>query len=163
MSFLLPAKVLSEAAPLRRTEADDVRGLSQFLSEVVQLAVVLNGDHFLSSFPDEMGKKISMKEAHTYVKEDVKIGANHKINQLIWKKKSDLRRRERQLEEEIRSANRQINNRLLYHYRMQELNYQLLEGKSIAKLQETMKQPTYLEGEDRLREAIKFKVEAVKN
>ncbi|KAD4889101.1 hypothetical protein E3N88_21174 [Mikania micrantha] len=68
MSFLLPAKVLSEAAPLRRTEADDARGLSQFLSEVVQLAVVLNGDHFLSSFPDEMGKEISMKEAHTYVK-----------------------------------------------------------------------------------------------
>ncbi|KAD4889103.1 hypothetical protein E3N88_21176 [Mikania micrantha] len=42
------------------------------------------------------------------------IGANHEINQLLWKKKSDLYRREqRQLEEEIRSANRQINNRAL--------------------------------------------------
>ncbi|XLT02988.1 hypothetical protein HN51_052339 [Arachis hypogaea] len=28
----------------------------------------LNGDHFLSSFPDEMSKKMSVKEAHGYVK-----------------------------------------------------------------------------------------------
>ncbi|KVI06177.1 Phosphoesterase [Cynara cardunculus var. scolymus] len=61
-------EVLPEAAPLRETEPDEARGLSQFQSEVVQLAAVLNGDHFLSSFPDEMGKKMSVKEAHTYVK-----------------------------------------------------------------------------------------------
>ncbi|KAJ9568218.1 hypothetical protein OSB04_004184, partial [Centaurea solstitialis] len=60
-------EVLPEVAPLRATEPDEARGLSQFQSEVVQLAAVLNGDHFLSSFPDEMGKKMSVKEAHTYV------------------------------------------------------------------------------------------------
>ncbi|CAI9262714.1 unnamed protein product [Lactuca saligna] len=30
--------------------------------------VVLNGDHFLSSFPDEMRNKMNVKEAYTYVK-----------------------------------------------------------------------------------------------
>ncbi|KAF5792978.1 putative phosphoesterase, alkaline phosphatase-like, alpha/beta/alpha [Helianthus annuus] len=80
-------EVLPEAAPLRRTEPDETKGLSEFQSEVVQLAAVLNGDHFLSSFPDEMGKKMSVKEAHTYVqgavsrfitasKEAIKLGAD---------------------------------------------------------------------------------------
>ncbi|CAI9285613.1 unnamed protein product [Lactuca saligna] len=31
-------------------------------------AAVLNGDHFLSSFPDEMSNKMNVKEAYTYVK-----------------------------------------------------------------------------------------------
>ncbi|GKF33105.1 non-specific phospholipase C6 [Tanacetum coccineum] len=66
-SIQFVAEVLPEAAPLRRTEPDEARPLSEFQSEVVQLAAVLNGDHFLSSFPDEMGKKMSVKEAHTYV------------------------------------------------------------------------------------------------
>lgn len=59
---------LPDAAPLRTTEADENRGLSEFQSEVVQLAAVLNGDHFLSSFPDAMSKKMSVKEAHGYVR-----------------------------------------------------------------------------------------------
>lgn len=62
------SEFLPEANPLRNTEPDDTRGLSQFQSEVVQLAAVLNGDHFLSSFPDEMSKKMNVKEAYTYVK-----------------------------------------------------------------------------------------------
>lgn len=32
---------------------------------------MLNGDHFLSSFPDGMSKKMSVKEALEYVKEAV--------------------------------------------------------------------------------------------
>ncbi|CAN1121130.1 Non-specific phospholipase C6 [Linum perenne] len=39
-----------------------------FQREVVQLAAVLNGDHFLSSFPDEMTKNMNVNEAHEYVK-----------------------------------------------------------------------------------------------
>lgn len=62
------AEVLPDVARLRKTEADEKRGLSEFQSEVVQLAGVLNGDHFLSSFPDEIGKKMNVKEAHEYVK-----------------------------------------------------------------------------------------------
>uniref|UniRef100_A0A803P833 Non-specific phospholipase C6 n=1 Tax=Cannabis sativa TaxID=3483 RepID=A0A803P833_CANSA len=78
---------LPEVTPLRTTEAKENSGLSEFQSEVVQLAAVLNGDHFLSSFPDEMGKKMSVKEAHEYVKgavsrfiraskEAIKLGAD---------------------------------------------------------------------------------------
>ena len=74
-------------APLRTTEAKEDNGLSEFQGEVVQLAVVLNGDHFLSSFPDEMSKKMNVKEAHEYVrgavsrfirasKEAIKLGAD---------------------------------------------------------------------------------------
>ena len=62
-------------------------GLLEFQGEVVQLAAVLNGDHFLSSFPDEMSKKMNVKEAHEYVrgavlrfirasKEAIKLGAD---------------------------------------------------------------------------------------
>ncbi|KAG8476972.1 hypothetical protein CXB51_030662 [Gossypium anomalum] len=78
---------LPEAAPLRTTEANEDAGLSEFQSEVVQLASVLNGDHFLSSFAEEMRTKMSVKGAHEYVKgavsrfiraskEAIKLGAD---------------------------------------------------------------------------------------
>lgn len=80
-------ETLPDVVPLRKTEAKEDGGLSEFQSEVVQLAAVLNGDHFLSSFPDEMGKKMTVKEAHEYAKgavsrfiraskEAVKLGAD---------------------------------------------------------------------------------------
>ena len=62
------AEVLPDVAPLRRTEAKEDAKLSEFQSEVVHLAAVLNGDHLLSSFPDEISKKMNVKDAHTYVK-----------------------------------------------------------------------------------------------
>ncbi|KAI4343599.1 hypothetical protein L6164_010933 [Bauhinia variegata] len=79
-------ETLPDVTPLRNSEAKEDAGLSEFQSEVVQLAAVLNGDHFLSSFPEEMGKKMSVKEAHEYVrgavsrfirasKEAIKLGA----------------------------------------------------------------------------------------
>mgnify|MGYP004709202263 CR=1 FL=1 len=61
-------EVLPDAFPLRSTKADENKRLSQFQGEVVQLAAVLNGDHFLSSFPDDMGKKMNVREAHEYTK-----------------------------------------------------------------------------------------------
>lgn len=81
------AETLPDVTPLRTTEAKENSGLSEFQGEVVQLAAVLNGDHFLSSFPDEMSKKMSVKEAHEYVKgavsrfiraskEAIKLGAD---------------------------------------------------------------------------------------
>ncbi|XP_043705032.1 non-specific phospholipase C6 [Telopea speciosissima] len=80
-------EVLPDVASLRNTEAKEDGGLSEFQGEVVQLAAVLNGDHFLSSFPDEMSKRMSVKEAHGYVKgavsrfiraskEAIKLGAH---------------------------------------------------------------------------------------
>lgn len=62
------SEVLPDVAPLRKTETDENKGLSEFQGEVVQLAAVLNGDHFLSSFPDDMSKKMNVKEAHDYVR-----------------------------------------------------------------------------------------------
>ncbi|KAI9079635.1 hypothetical protein K1719_038256 [Acacia pycnantha] len=59
---------LPEVKALRNGEAKEEGGLSEFQSEVVQLAAVLNGDHFLSSFPNEMSQKMSVKEAHDYVR-----------------------------------------------------------------------------------------------
>ncbi|RWR87030.1 non-specific phospholipase C6 [Cinnamomum micranthum f. kanehirae] len=61
-------EVLPDVTPLRTTEAKEDGGLSEFQSELVHLAAVLNGDHFLSSFPDEISKKMSVKQAHAYVK-----------------------------------------------------------------------------------------------
>lgn len=80
-------ETLPHAMPLRSSEAKEDGALSEFQSEVVQLAAVLNGDHFLSSFPDEMGKKMNVKQASEYVngaisrfirasKEAIKLGAD---------------------------------------------------------------------------------------
>ncbi|XP_047330490.1 non-specific phospholipase C6 [Impatiens glandulifera] len=81
-------ETLAEVVPLRRTEPDEKRGLSEFQSEVVELAAVLNGDHFLSSFSQETEKmKMSVKEADEYTrgavsrfirasKEAIKMGAH---------------------------------------------------------------------------------------
>lgn len=80
-------EVLPDVTPLRSSEADENRGLSEFQGEVVQLGAVLNGDHFLSSFRDEMRTKMNVKEAHEYVrgavsrfirasKEAIKLGAD---------------------------------------------------------------------------------------
>ncbi|GMH23452.1 hypothetical protein Nepgr_025295 [Nepenthes gracilis] len=80
-------EVLPDVAPLRKMEANETRELSSFQSEIVQLAAVLIGDHFLSSFPDEITRKMNVKEAHDYVKgaiwrfiraskEAIKLGAD---------------------------------------------------------------------------------------
>ncbi|KAL3654987.1 Non-specific phospholipase C6 [Castilleja foliolosa] len=61
-------EVLPDVVPLRKTETNENRGLSEFQGELVQLAAVLNGDHFLSSFSDDMGMKMNVKEAHEYTK-----------------------------------------------------------------------------------------------
>lgn len=78
-------EVLPDVTPLRKTGTNENRSLSEFQSELVQLASVLNGDHFLSrSFHD---KKMSAKEAQEYIKgsvsrfiraskEAVKLGAD---------------------------------------------------------------------------------------
>ncbi|KAL3654979.1 Non-specific phospholipase C6 [Castilleja foliolosa] len=61
-------EVLPDVVPLRKTETNENRGLSEFQGELVQLAAVLNGDHCLSSFSNDMGMKMNVKEAHEYTK-----------------------------------------------------------------------------------------------
>ncbi|KAE8725070.1 hypothetical protein F3Y22_tig00009013pilonHSYRG00034 [Hibiscus syriacus] len=80
-------ETLPDVVPPRTTEAKEDAGLSEFQSEIVHLATVLIGDHFLSSFPNEMSKKVTLKEAHEYTrgavsrfisasKEAIKLGAD---------------------------------------------------------------------------------------
>ncbi|KAI4326762.1 hypothetical protein MLD38_032042 [Melastoma candidum] len=65
---------LAEVTSLRRVEARENGALSEFQTEMVHLAAVLGGDHFQSSFPDEMSNKMSVKEAQDYVK--AAVGSN---------------------------------------------------------------------------------------
>ncbi|KAL5724851.1 phospholipase C [Ranunculus cassubicifolius] len=80
-------EVLPDVASLRNTEANENAELSEFQSEVVQLAGVLNGDHMLSSFPNYISEKMSVRDGHSYVtdavtrfieasKKAIKLGAN---------------------------------------------------------------------------------------
>ncbi|GLU12693.1 hypothetical protein SLE2022_293550 [Rubroshorea leprosula] len=80
-------ETLPDAMPLRTTEVNEESELSEFQGELVQLGAVLTGDHFLSSFPGEMSKKMTVRQAHEYVrgsvsrflrasKEAIKLGAD---------------------------------------------------------------------------------------
>lgn len=62
------AEILPDATPLRKTEVDEDRPLSEFQNEIVQLAAVLRGDHHLTSFPNEMLKKMTVRQGHDYVR-----------------------------------------------------------------------------------------------
>lgn len=79
--------MLPDAAPLRRTEAKEDGSLSEFQSELVHLAGVLNGEHMLSSFSNKVSENMNVKDAHEYVadavsrfirasKEAVRLGAD---------------------------------------------------------------------------------------
>nr|CAD1824371.1 unnamed protein product [Ananas comosus var. bracteatus] len=65
-------EVLPEVTSLRPGVANEDGWLSEFQSELVQLAAVLNGDYFLNSFSHETGKKMTVKQADAYVKRAVK-------------------------------------------------------------------------------------------
>lgn len=66
------AEKLPDVDPMRSGAAKEDGPISEFQGEIVQLAAVLNGDHFLSSFPEGMKKKkMTVREAHDYVKASV--------------------------------------------------------------------------------------------
>ncbi|KAG9457363.1 hypothetical protein H6P81_001871 [Aristolochia fimbriata] len=52
---------------IRRAEANEGAKLSEFQQELVQLAAVLNGDHLLTSFPDKIGKDMTVREGQVYM------------------------------------------------------------------------------------------------
>jgi phospholipase C len=62
--------VLPDVVPLRTNQSNENSWLSEFQAELVELASVLNGDYFLSSFT-ETQKKFSVKEADAYIKRAV--------------------------------------------------------------------------------------------
>ncbi|KAJ4757408.1 Non-specific phospholipase C6 [Rhynchospora pubera] len=62
--------VLPDVVPLRTNQSNGDSWLSEFQSELVELASILNGDYFLSSFT-ETRKKMTVKEADAYIKRAV--------------------------------------------------------------------------------------------
>lgn len=64
------AVVLPEVVPLRTNQSKEGSWLSEFQAELVELASILSGDYFLSSFT-ETKKKMTVKEADTYIKRAV--------------------------------------------------------------------------------------------
>ncbi|KAK9224802.1 hypothetical protein WN943_009840 [Citrus x changshan-huyou] len=57
---------------IRQGEANENAKLSEFQQELMQLAAVLKGDHVLTSFPDNIGKDMTVKEGKEYMEDAVK-------------------------------------------------------------------------------------------
>uniref|UniRef100_A0A0C9QTN8 TSA: Wollemia nobilis Ref_Wollemi_Transcript_10289_1948 transcribed RNA sequence n=1 Tax=Wollemia nobilis TaxID=56998 RepID=A0A0C9QTN8_9CONI len=61
--------VLPEVKTLRSSPANETGKLSEFQKEMVQLAAVINGDHILKSYPDDIGNRMNVGEANAYVED----------------------------------------------------------------------------------------------
>ncbi|KAH9300989.1 hypothetical protein KI387_012572 [Taxus chinensis] len=61
--------VLPEVVALRETSPNEGGKLSEFQKEMVQLAAVINGDHILKSYPDEIANRMNVREANAYVED----------------------------------------------------------------------------------------------
>ncbi|PSR90135.1 Non-specific phospholipase [Actinidia chinensis var. chinensis] len=57
---------------IRGGEANENAKLSEFQQELVQLAAVLKGDHILTSFPEKIGKEMTVKEGNEYMEDALK-------------------------------------------------------------------------------------------
>lgn len=47
--------------PIRKGEANEDANITEFQQELVQLGVVLKGDHLLTSYPEKIGKGMTAK------------------------------------------------------------------------------------------------------
>ncbi|EPS67588.1 hypothetical protein M569_07187, partial [Genlisea aurea] len=57
---------------IREGEANEDAAVSEFQSELIQLAAVLRGDDILSSYSDKFGKEMSVKQGKEYISDAVK-------------------------------------------------------------------------------------------
>ncbi|XP_043724191.1 non-specific phospholipase C2-like [Telopea speciosissima] len=57
---------------IRQGEANEDAQLSEFQQELVQLAAVLKGHDLLTSYPEKIGKQMTVKEGHQYMANAVK-------------------------------------------------------------------------------------------
>ncbi|CAI0541364.1 unnamed protein product [Linum tenue] len=57
---------------IRQTEANEEAKLTEFQQEMLQLAAVLKGDNVLSSYPNEIGKQMTVKEGTAYMEDAVR-------------------------------------------------------------------------------------------
>ncbi|CAL9761655.1 unnamed protein product [Musa acuminata subsp. burmannicoides] len=60
-------EVLPDVPPLRATKAKEHRVVSEFQSEIVEMAAILNGDHRLTKHGDKTIKRMTVREADAYV------------------------------------------------------------------------------------------------
>ena len=66
------AETLADPPKIRKSEANEEAKISEFQEELVQLAAQLNGDYTLKSYPEEIGKKMNVREGNKYVEDAVK-------------------------------------------------------------------------------------------
>ncbi|XP_058107854.1 non-specific phospholipase C2 [Magnolia sinica] len=52
---------------IRNRDANEDAKLSEFQGELIQLAAVLKGDHLLTSYPEKIGKQMTVKEGKEYM------------------------------------------------------------------------------------------------
>ena len=57
---------------IREGEAEETSALSEFQQELMQLAAVLKGHNTLTSYPDKIGKDMTVKEGKEYMEDAVR-------------------------------------------------------------------------------------------
>lgn len=57
---------------IRVTPANENAKLTEFQQELMQLAAVMKGDNIFTSYPEAIGKDMSVKEGRQYMKEAVR-------------------------------------------------------------------------------------------
>ncbi|KDP43231.1 hypothetical protein JCGZ_22783 [Jatropha curcas] len=63
---------LPTPSKIRKGDANENAKLSEFQQELMQLAAVLKGDHILTSYPQNIGKQMTVKEGNAYMEDAVK-------------------------------------------------------------------------------------------
>ncbi|KAJ6385409.1 hypothetical protein OIU77_028566 [Salix suchowensis] len=57
---------------VRKSEPNEDAKLSEFQQELLQLAAVLKGDHIFTSYPDKIGKEMTVKQGNAYMEDALK-------------------------------------------------------------------------------------------
>ncbi|CAK7330637.1 unnamed protein product [Dovyalis caffra] len=57
---------------IRKSEPNEDAKLSEFQQELLQLAAVLKGDHILTSYPNNIGKEMTVKQGNDYMEDALK-------------------------------------------------------------------------------------------
>eukprot|EP00258_Populus_trichocarpa_P008445 XP_002314000.2 non-specific phospholipase C2 isoform X1 [Populus trichocarpa] len=57
---------------VRKSEPNEDAKLTEFQQELLQLAAVLKGDHILTSYPDKIGKEMTVKQGNDYMEDALK-------------------------------------------------------------------------------------------
>jgi phospholipase C len=63
---------LPNPVAIRQGEANENAPISEFQQELTQLAATINGDHFLTSYPERIGKDMTVIKAKEYMDDAVK-------------------------------------------------------------------------------------------